>query len=52
MLDAAAMDSPAGFSMGMAYRRPGESVDEAMSRADRVMYASRGRRIRKQRPRS
>lgn len=52
LLDAAAMDSPAGFSMGMAYRRPGESVDEAMSRADRVMYASRGRRIRKQRPRS
>jgi diguanylate cyclase (GGDEF)-like protein len=52
LLDAAALDSPAGFSMGMAYRRPGESVDEAMSRADRVMYASRGRRIRKQRPRS
>ena len=52
LLDAAALDSPAGFSMGLAYRRPGESVDEAMSRADRVMYASRGRRIRKQRPRS
>ena len=49
LLEAAALDSPAGFSMGLAYRKPGESVDEAMSRADRVMYASRGRRIRKQR---
>jgi diguanylate cyclase (GGDEF)-like protein/PAS domain S-box-containing protein len=49
LLEAAALDSPAGFSMGMAYRKPGERVDEAMSRADRVMYASRGRRIRKQR---
>jgi diguanylate cyclase (GGDEF)-like protein/PAS domain S-box-containing protein len=47
LLEAAALDSPAGFSMGLAYRRPGEGVQAALERADRVMYASRGRRIRK-----
>ena len=50
LLEAAALDSPAGFSMGLAYRRPKESVELVLGRADRVMYASRGRRLRKQRP--
>jgi diguanylate cyclase (GGDEF)-like protein len=47
ILEAAALDSPAGFSMGMAYRRPGEGLEAVLARADRVMYASRGRRLRK-----
>jgi diguanylate cyclase (GGDEF)-like protein/PAS domain S-box-containing protein len=47
ILDAAALDSPAGFSMGMAYRRPGEGLEAVLARADRVMYASRGRRLRR-----
>jgi diguanylate cyclase (GGDEF)-like protein/PAS domain S-box-containing protein len=47
ILDAAALDSPAGFSMGMAYRRPGEALEAVLARADRVMYASRGRRLRR-----
>jgi len=52
MLEAAALDSPAGFSMGLAYRRPSESVEQVLGRADRVMYASRGRRLRRQRPKA
>jgi diguanylate cyclase (GGDEF)-like protein/PAS domain S-box-containing protein len=47
ILEAASLDSPAGFSMGMAYRRPGEGLEAVLARADRVMYASRGRRLRK-----
>jgi diguanylate cyclase (GGDEF)-like protein/PAS domain S-box-containing protein len=47
ILEAAALDSPAGFSMGMAYRRPGEGLEAVLARADRVMYASRGRRLRR-----
>ncbi len=46
LLEAAALDSPAGFSMGVAYRRPGEGLDAALGRADRTMYAARGRRLR------
>lgn len=45
LLAAAALDSPAGFSMGVAYRRPGEGLDAALGRADRTMYAARGRRL-------
>jgi diguanylate cyclase (GGDEF)-like protein/PAS domain S-box-containing protein len=51
LLDAAALDSPAGFSMGVAYRKPGESLEVVLSRADRTMYAARGRRLRKPRHR-
>ncbi len=50
LLEAASLDSPAGFSMGLAYRRPSERVEQVLGRADRVMYASRGRRLRRQRP--
>jgi diguanylate cyclase (GGDEF)-like protein/PAS domain S-box-containing protein len=46
LLLAADLDSPAGFSMGVAIRRPGESLDAALGRADRTMYAARGRRRR------
>jgi diguanylate cyclase (GGDEF)-like protein/PAS domain S-box-containing protein len=46
LLDAAALDSPAGFSMGQAFRRPGEGLDAVLGRADRTMYAARGRRLR------
>jgi diguanylate cyclase (GGDEF)-like protein/PAS domain S-box-containing protein len=46
LLRAAELDSPAGFSMGVAFRRPGEGLDEALGRADRTMYAARGRRRR------
>jgi diguanylate cyclase (GGDEF)-like protein len=47
LVEAAALDSPASFSLGVAYRRPGETVTEAMARADRTMYAARGKRLRK-----
>jgi diguanylate cyclase (GGDEF)-like protein/PAS domain S-box-containing protein len=46
LLQAADLDSPAGFSMGKAFRRPGEALDAALGRADRTMYAARGRRRR------
>jgi diguanylate cyclase (GGDEF)-like protein/PAS domain S-box-containing protein len=46
LLRAAELDSPAGFSMGIAFRRPGERLEEALGRADRTMYAARGRRRR------
>jgi diguanylate cyclase (GGDEF)-like protein/PAS domain S-box-containing protein len=46
LLEAAALDSPASFSMGVAFRRPGESLDAALGRADRTMYAARGKRLR------
>jgi diguanylate cyclase (GGDEF)-like protein/PAS domain S-box-containing protein len=50
LLEASALDSPAGFSMGMVYRRSSEGLEAALSRADRVMYASRGQRLRSKRP--
>ena len=46
LLLAADLDSPAGFSMGVAIRRPGEGLDAALGRADRTMYAARGKRRR------
>lgn len=33
LLEAPALDSPAGFSMGMAYRRSAEGLEAALSRA-------------------
>jgi diguanylate cyclase (GGDEF)-like protein/PAS domain S-box-containing protein len=47
LIEAAGLDSPAGFSLGMAYRRPGETVESVLARADRTMYATRGRRLRR-----
>ncbi len=49
VLDAAVQDSPASFSMGVAFRRPGEGVQETLDRADRTMYAAKGRRSRSSR---
>jgi diguanylate cyclase (GGDEF)-like protein/PAS domain S-box-containing protein len=51
VVDAAARDSPAAFSLGTAFRRPGEGVGEALARADQVLYASRGRSLRPRRQR-
>lgn len=51
LLEAARLDSPAGFSLGVAYRHPGETLDQVMARADRTLYATRGRRLRKPRAR-
>jgi diguanylate cyclase (GGDEF)-like protein/PAS domain S-box-containing protein len=46
LLEAAALDSPAAFSMGLAFRRPGEKLQGTLDRADRTMYAARGKRLR------
>ena len=37
--------SPAHFDIGVAARRPGEALDAVLDRADRAMYAARGRRV-------
>jgi hypothetical protein len=39
-------DSPAAFSLGTALRRPGENVSALLSRADHVLYASKGRSLK------
>lgn len=51
VVEAAARDSPAAFSLGTAYRRPGERVSGLLSRADQVLYASKGRSLRPKRRR-
>jgi diguanylate cyclase (GGDEF)-like protein/PAS domain S-box-containing protein len=42
--EAAVVDSPAAFSMGLAFRRSGESLADVLARADRSMYATRAAR--------
>jgi PAS domain-containing protein len=49
LMEAAASDSPAAFSLGVAFRRSGEAIDAVLARADRTLYAARGRRLRKRR---
>jgi diguanylate cyclase (GGDEF)-like protein/PAS domain S-box-containing protein len=49
VVDAAVRDSPAAFSVGTALRRPGEGVSGLMTRADHVLYASKGRSLRPKR---
>ena len=44
-MEAAAQDSPAAFSLGTAFRLPGERVSGLLSRADQVLYASKGRSL-------
>ena len=39
-------DSPAAVNVGVALRLPGEDVASALSRADQVMYAAKGRSLR------
>jgi len=46
VVEAAAKDSPAAFSLGTAFRRPGEQVSDVLARADHVLYASKGRSLR------
>lgn len=43
LLDVSPQESPAAFSLGVAYRRPGENLDQVLARADRAMYAAKGR---------
>ena len=45
VVEAAARDSPAAFSLGTAFRRPGERVNDVLARADQVLYASKGRSL-------
>jgi diguanylate cyclase (GGDEF)-like protein/PAS domain S-box-containing protein len=44
--DDASRESPAAFSLGTAVRRPSENVSQLLSRADHVLYASKGRSLR------
>jgi len=45
VLQVAPFESPAAFSLGFAFRHPGDSVDQVISRADRAMYAAKGRGV-------
>jgi diguanylate cyclase (GGDEF)-like protein len=49
--EAAGRDSPAAFSLGTAFRRPGEPVADVLARADHALYASKGRALRPKRRR-
>jgi diguanylate cyclase (GGDEF)-like protein len=46
VVEAAGKDSPAAFSLGTAFRRDAEGVSSLLSRADQVLYASKGRSLR------
>ncbi len=46
VLEVAPFESPAAFSLGFAFRHPGDSVDQVISRADRAMYAAKGHRVK------
>jgi diguanylate cyclase (GGDEF)-like protein/PAS domain S-box-containing protein len=46
VLEVAPFESPAAFSLGFAFRHPGDLVDQVISRADRAMYAAKGRGVR------
>jgi diguanylate cyclase (GGDEF)-like protein/PAS domain S-box-containing protein len=48
---AASADSPAAFSLGTALRQPGERVTSLLTRADQVLYASKGHSLRPKRRR-
>jgi diguanylate cyclase (GGDEF)-like protein/PAS domain S-box-containing protein len=49
VVEGATRDSPAAFSLGSALKRPGENVSALLTRADHVLYASKGRSLRSQR---
>jgi diguanylate cyclase (GGDEF)-like protein/PAS domain S-box-containing protein len=49
VVEGATKDSPAAFSLGTALKRPGETISALLTRADHVLYASKGRSIRSQR---
>jgi diguanylate cyclase (GGDEF)-like protein/PAS domain S-box-containing protein len=46
VLEVAPFESPAAFSLGFAFRHPGDSVDQVISQADRAMYAAKGRGVK------
>jgi len=52
VVEAASKDSPAAFSVGTAFRREGEGVSGLLTRADQVLYASKGRSLRSTRRRA
>jgi diguanylate cyclase (GGDEF)-like protein/PAS domain S-box-containing protein len=49
VLEAADRDSPTAFSLGTAWKQHGESVSSLLSRADQMLYASKGRSLRSKR---
>ncbi|MFQ5743222.1 MAG: PAS domain S-box protein [Acidobacteriota bacterium] len=46
LLEVAPYESPAAFSLGLAYRRPGETVEDVIAHADRDMYEAKGRGLK------
>ena len=46
VMEVAPFESPAAFSLGFAFRHPGDTVDHVISRADRAMYAAKGRGVK------
>jgi diguanylate cyclase (GGDEF)-like protein/PAS domain S-box-containing protein len=51
VVESARRDSPAAFGLGTAFRREGEDVSSLLSRADRGLYASKGRSLQPMRRR-
>ena len=45
LMENAPAGSPIAFSIGHAFRRPDESLDDILARADAAMYAAKGREI-------
>jgi len=43
LIENAPTQAPIAFSMGNAYRRPGENLEEILARADAAMYEAKGR---------
>jgi diguanylate cyclase (GGDEF)-like protein/PAS domain S-box-containing protein len=46
ILEVAPFESPSAFSLGFSFRHPGDRVDQVIARADRAMYAAKGRGVR------
>jgi diguanylate cyclase (GGDEF)-like protein/PAS domain S-box-containing protein len=42
-IDNASSQAPIAFSIGHAYRRPGETLEDVLARADAAMYEAKGR---------
>jgi diguanylate cyclase (GGDEF)-like protein/PAS domain S-box-containing protein len=45
LIDNAPSQAPIAFSIGHAYRRPGETLEDILARADAAMYEAKGRAI-------
>ena len=43
LIENAPHQAPIAFSIGHIYRRPGETLDAILARADAAMYAAKGR---------